>query len=232
MTSLTVAPAREDHAYPHRRTLIVMAMICIALFVPLGFIVSAGFTTAIDQSLLQMFRNAEGDAIGPVWVREAVRDVTALGSGVVLSFAVLAATSLLWAAARHRLAWLLLGSAVLGTMVSTGLKMAIDRDRPHWDEPLVATFTASFPSGHALLTAAIVLTIGGLLAFAARSRGERMVIVTASAILTFSVGLSRIYLGVHWPSDVVGGWLIGMAWACLTLAMALRMDRPGNPSRG
>jgi undecaprenyl-diphosphatase len=163
------------------------------------------------------------------WLWEAVRDITALGSTIVLTAAVAAAAGYLFAARRIQLALILLASALGATVFNTGLKWFIARARPELEDARVTTYTASFPSGHALLSVAIILTIGGILAFAARWRQERVIIIGAALCLGIAIGFSRILLGVHWPSDVMAGWLFGGAWASLTLWVARRTARPGQP---
>jgi undecaprenyl-diphosphatase len=164
----------------------------------------------------------------PVWWNEAVRDITALGGFAVLTGAVISSCAYLIAAGRIRLLWLLLGSAVAATLFSNLVKFSVGRLRPQVVEHMVMTVSASFPSGHALLSAAIILTIGGLVAFQARKPAERRVIAGAAFSLTFLVGLSRIWLGVHWPIDVLAGWMFGTSWAAMTLWFAKRVDRQGQ----
>jgi undecaprenyl-diphosphatase len=117
---------------------------------------------------------------------------------------------------------------VTATLFSNLVKFSVGRVRPQVVEHMVLTVSASFPSGHALLSAAIILTIGGLVAFQARKPAERRVIAAAAFSLTFLVGLSRIWLGVHWPMDVLAGWMFGTSWAAMTLWFAKRLDRQGQ----
>jgi undecaprenyl-diphosphatase len=191
-------------------------------------------TGGIDRFLFELVHAGERwtPTTSPVWWNEAVRDITALGGFAVLAGAVLASCAYLLAAGRFRLLALLLGSAVAATLFSTLVKFSIARVRPQSVEHLVATASASFPSGHALLSAAIILTMGGLVAFQARKPAERRVIVAAAFMMTFCVGLSRIWLGVHWPMDVLAGWMFGTAWAAMTLWLAKRVDRQGQKPAG
>lgn len=217
-------------AFPQPRTLIAIAVAAAIAGSVVALAVRQGWTDQIDAALLFAVRGsgAGQPPFGPVWFQEAVRDVTALGSMIVLSFVVLGATAYFMASARYRLAGLVLGSSLAATAYSTALKLMFDRARPDVVDHGMATFTASFPSGHALLSAAILLTSGGLLAFAARRQKERWVIGGAAILLTTLVGLSRIYLGVHWPSDVLAGWLFGTVWASLTLLLARTLYPQGQ----
>ncbi len=146
-----------------------VALLCALAALPLTAAVLLGATDAFDQMVIDLLHGGPEAQLGPPWLREAVRDVTGLGGTPVLVLAVLAAAGFLAAASRYRLSLLLLGSALGATALSNGLKFLIARPRPSLREPLVVTYTNSFPSGHALLTAAIILTIGGHLAFAARA---------------------------------------------------------------
>lgn len=218
-------------AFPSARTLILIAAVAATAGTGVAIAVANDWTGRFDEALLFLIRGsgAGGKPFGPLWFHEAVRDVTALGSMIVLAIVVLGATAYFMASARYRLASLVLGSSLAATAYSTALKVGFSRERPDIVDHGMATFTASFPSGHALLSAAILLTNGGLLAFAARTRNERIVIGVAAVLLTTLVGLSRIFLGVHWPSDVIAGWLFGTVWASLTLLLA-RTLYPQPPS--
>lgn len=212
-------------AFPSPRTFLALAVAAASAGTLVSIAVGKGWTAALDERLLLAIRGSGAGErpFGPVWFHEAVRDLTALGSMIVLSLVVVGAAAYFLATLRYRLAALVIGSSLAATGYSTLLKLGFDRPRPDLVEHGMATFTASFPSGHALLSAAILLNIGGLLAFAARTRNERWVIGGAAVLLTTLVGLSRIFLGVHWPSDVLAGWLFGTVWASLTLLVARRL---------
>ena len=217
-------------AFPSPRILIGIAVAAAFAGTVVALAVGQGWTQGLDERLFLAIRmTGPGQPpFGPLWFQEAVRDITALGSMIVLSLVVLAATSYFLASARFKLASLIVGSSLAATAYSTVLKLAFDRPRPNLVNHGMATFTASFPSGHALLSAAILLTSGGLLAFAARHQSERWVIGLGAMALTTLVGLSRIHLGVHWPSDVLAGWLFGTVWASLTLLLARTLYPTGQ----
>ncbi len=172
---------------------------------------------AFDTDLLLAFRVAghPDDPIGPVWLEEAMRDLTALGSTSVLAFIAVAALGYLLLAGYAPLAVLMLIAVVGGQILSSLLKLGIDRPRPELVSHLAEVYTLSFPSGHAMLSAVTYLTLGSLMARAMPSRGLKAYVMVVAVAATLLVGVSRVYLGVHWPSDVLAGWCAGSAWAML-----------------
>ena len=187
--------------------------------------VSEGETMRIDQSVLMALR-APGDPtdpIGPAWLEEAARDVTALGSFTVLAILVTVVVLHLFLIGRNRTGWFLTASVIGGTLLSSGLKSLFDRPRPDLTG-VARVFTTSFPSGHATVSAVVYLTLGALLAEMTESRGQKILYLGSAVLLTVLVGLSRVYLGVHYPTDVLAGWSIGAggALACAMLAHLYR----------
>lgn len=152
---------------------------------------------------------------GPLWFQEGMRDLTALGSPAVLAFTVLAAWGGLMLARQRGLAWLALGSAVGGQALALALKAVFSRDRP--DAAFHATVAAghSFPSSHAMMSAVVFLTLAALVARLTPRTRLRLYVMGVAAALSGAVGISRVYLGVHWASDVAAGWAGGAAWALL-----------------
>lgn len=190
--------------------------------------VSEGETARIDQTVLLALRvpGHPSDLLGPPWLEEMGRDVTALGSYVVLTFLLIATAGYLCLMRKRALAALVTTAVVGGMLISTLLKLGIDRARP--DLPHAArVFTASFPSGHATLSAVTFLTLGALLARASDDRRVKAYFAALAVFLTAAVGMSRIYLGLHYPSDVVAGWLVGSAWAILCWLALLFFQRRG-----
>lgn len=211
-----------------RRPLFWLGGGVVALLFGFGLLaeeVAEGDTISFDRAILLALREAsdKDNPIGPMWVEEAARDITALGSFSVLGLIVFAIVAYLYLSGRARTG-IYLGFAVLaGTLISTVLKMAFDRPRPEFAAS-ARVFTASFPSGHALISAVVFLTLAALLAESAREPKFRVFFIGLGVFLTVIVGLSRIYLGVHYPTDVLAGWSIGTAWA-LACAMGLRLWR-------
>jgi undecaprenyl-diphosphatase len=214
--------------WPQRRPLFWLGGGVVALLFGFGLLaeeVAEGDTSAFDRAILLALReNADkADPIGPMWVEEAARDITALGSFSVLGLILCAIVGYLYLSGRARTGMYLGFAVVCGALISTVLKMAFDRPRPDFAAS-ARVFTASFPSGHALVSAVVYLTLAALLAESAREPKFRVFFIGAGVALTVIVGLSRIYLGVHYPTDVLAGWSIGTAWA-LACAMGLRLWR-------
>ncbi|HYD44555.1 MAG TPA: phosphatase PAP2 family protein [Phenylobacterium sp.] len=174
-----------------------------------------GDTRGVDEALMLMLRDPGelSEPVGPAWVKTMAMDFTSLGSLAVLGLIVLLLAGLFLALRRRLEAALIVASAGGGLALSQGLKAFFDRDRPDPAWHAVEAVNASFPSGHAMLSAVVFLTLGALVSrFATRRRIRAWALGTAM-LLTLLVGLSRVYLGVHWPSDVLAGWCLGSAWA-------------------
>ena len=205
------------------RTLIVIYCCAVATVAALGLLVTAGLTDGPDQAISDWFRTAEGRPIGSATVIEYGRDVTAMGSAVAISLATAAGAA--WLALQRRWHNLMVLSVVLvaAAVISVSLKDSIERARPqasHW----LALSDYSFPSGHSLFSMAIYPTLALALATSKRSRRYLVGCGLACAVL---VGVSRVYLGAHFPSDVLAGWSIGLGIAILA---GLILDEPPRPA--
>lgn len=218
-------PLRSDAVF------LIFALLLVAgLILGFGFLadeVVEGETVGFDRAVLRALRSPDGTSpMGPAWLQEMGRDVTALGSLVFLAF-ISVATIVYLLMVRKRADAVLVGISVIGgELMSTALKLAFDRSRP--DIPTtVRVFTASFPSGHSMLSAVTFLTLGALLSRAQQDSRLKIYFVSLAVFLTVAVGLSRLYLGVHYPSDVLAGWCVGSAWAvlCWSLSLWLEQDR-------
>ena len=214
-----------------------------ALFGTLGFaalalVVSSGAGDGLDRQALLLLRGADGAALGPDWFVESVGDVTALGGYPVIGLAVGFALAAL-ALARQRAAMLFLVAAIVGgSVLSTALKLAFVRGRPDLVEHLDRTFSSSFPSAHAMVSMLAWLTLAAVLARFVPGDRMRGLIVGGAVVLSVLIGASRVYLGVHWPSDVLAGWAAGLAWAsgCWLVAhyathRPRRIDRLGKSAQ-
>ncbi len=175
-----------------------------------------GDTQAFDRRVLLSMRHS-GDLSprGPQAVQEAARDITALGGTAVLGFLTLAVGIYLLLDGKKRMALFVVGSIASGLLLSTTLKTAINRPRPDIVPHLVTVSTSSFPSGHSMMSALTYLTIGALLARSQERKRLKAFAMLTAAMLALLVGLSRVYLGVHWPTDVLAGWTAGAVWAVL-----------------
>jgi undecaprenyl-diphosphatase len=198
-------------------------------FVWLADAVAEGNTHALDTRILLALREPadRGNPIGPAWVEETARDITALGSNGVLAFAVIATCLFLVLARKRAAALSLLIAAAGGLLLVQLLKHAYERPRPDLVPHAVRVFTPSFPSSHAMMSAVVYLTLGALLARAQPDRRLKVFFGALAVVLTLLIGVSRVYLGVHWPSDVLAGWCIGAAWAAAFWALAAWLQRRG-----
>ncbi|MHB0952854.1 MAG: phosphatase PAP2 family protein [Allorhizobium sp.] len=198
--------------YPYVAGAVVAGL--LATFGIIADEVSEGETLGLDKAVLMALRTPSdpADPIGPAWLEEAARDVTALGSFSVLTILVLVVVIHLFLIGRQRTGWFLALSVIGGTILSTTLKSFYDRPRPDLTG-VARVFTASFPSGHATISAVVYLTLGALLAEMADRRSQQVLYLGSAIFLAMIVGLSRVYLGVHYPTDVLAGWSIGAGWA-------------------
>ena len=194
--------------------LLVLAF-AVNSFVEIADDVAEGDTHGIDHAVLMSLRAADNPSLplGPHWLTTATMDVTALGSVTVLSMLVLFVAGLFVALKRWREALVLLAASGGGVALSQGLKLVFGRDRPEEPFRLVEAINASFPSGHAMLSATVYLTLGALVARFVQKRRVKVFALAGAVVVAVLVGLSRIYLGVHWASDVLAGWCLGGAWA-------------------
>jgi undecaprenyl-diphosphatase len=201
-----------------RANAMALVLIVAGLLIAFGFIaqeVVKGKTLGFDREVIFTLRSSADPSvpIGPVWLPEAARDVTSLGSIVVLGIVTLTVAGYLFLSGKSALAWLMLIAVVGGIALSDLLKLAFGRARPDVVAPLARVFTTSFPSAYATISAITYLTIGAILARSQPSSTLSLYFMSLAAFLTVLIGVSRIYLGVHYPTDVLAGWCIGAAWA-------------------
>ncbi|QDJ10827.1 Membrane phosphatase, PAP2 family [Roseomonas mucosa] len=199
-------------------------------FVALAALVHGDSLEGFDRHMLLLLRDPADleHPIGPRWLPVIAQDVTALGSNVILvsvSLVVLGGLLL----ERKRGAALLTAVSILGgTVLSLLVKLAFERPRPDVVPHMVEVFTASFPSGHAMLSAVTYLTLGALMTRIQAGPRLKLYVMAVAVAVTLLVGASRIYLGVHWPTDVLAGWCLGAAWALSCWLVALRLQRRGQ----
>ena len=181
----------------------------------------------IDEALLLSLREPGdlSDPIGPGWIEEAGRDFTALGSMGVLTVITLSVLGYLLLGGRHRTALFTLIAVSGGMLLSTLLKMGFDRPRPDLVPHDATVYTASFPSGHSMMAAVTYLTLAAVLSRVHGAPLLKAYLLIVAVLITLLVGISRVYLGVHWPTDVVAGWSAGAAWASLCWLVARWLQR-------
>jgi undecaprenyl-diphosphatase len=198
-------------------------------FVNLAGEVREGETERFDRAVMLALRDPANlsDPLGPRWLEEMVRDVTALGGTLVLNFVTIAVIGFLLLTRRRGAALLVAVSVGGGTFIGVLLKFFFQRARPDLVPHGAEVYTASFPSNHAMLSAVTYLTLGALLARLQVSRAAKAYFLGLAVLLTVMIGASRVYLGVHWPTDVLAGWSIGAAWAMGVWLVALWLQRRG-----
>ena len=195
--------------------------------------VMEGDTLRLDERILLAMR-APGDParpIGPEWLQEAFRDFTGIGGVGVLSLLTAATLGYLWLMGMRRTALYVLLAIGGGLLMSLALKAGFHRPRPELISHGAMVYTSSFPSGHSMLSAIVYLTGGAMLALLHRRRAVRLYILGCAVLATLLVGLSRVYLGVHWPTDVLAGWVGGAAWAALCWLIAQELQARGRLER-
>ena len=184
---------------------------------------------AFDHAITMMLRDNGDikDPIGPAWLEEAGRDLTGLGSFAILSLVVTVVAGFLLLVRHYRAALFVTLAVISGTILSTASKAVFDRPRP--PDAVLRVFTSSFPSGHATVSAVTYLTLGALLANLSQDRRQGAYCLGVAIVITLLVGVSRVYLGVHYPTDVLAGWSLGAAWALLCWVVASLFGLEARP---
>jgi undecaprenyl-diphosphatase len=216
---------------------VLMALLTLVLavwgFIAIADVVSEGRTQDFDNRVVRSLRRADAPAepIGPEWLHEVGRDLTALGGIAVLTLMISAVVGFLLLRQSYGAMWLVIAATLGGLLASTLLKELFSRDRPSIVPHLSHVATSSFPSGHSMLSAVVYLTLGALLGRLMESRVLKAYFLFVALILTTLVGLSRVYMGVHFPTDVLAGWAAGLAWAVLCWLLARWLQRRGAVER-
>ncbi len=186
-----------------------------------------GNSRGFDSAILLALRDPKNlaDPLGPRWVEEMGRDITALGGVAALTLLVVAVVGYLLLDRKPRAAAFLTVAVIGAAVLSSALKDLFERPRPDLVPHLSYVTSSSFPSGHSMLSASVYLTLGALLARQERTLILKAYFLIVALALTFLVGASRVYVGVHWPTDVVGGWAAGSAWAACCWLIARKLQR-------
>lgn len=214
-----------------RHALLLAAALVIVLgtwaFIALLDVVREGESRRFDSRVIEYFHAHPG----PPWLQDAGRDLTALGGITVLTLVVLAVVGSLLISRKRGAAALVIVATVGGIAIGSTIKHLVSRDRPPREYQVAYVFTKSFPSGHSMYSAVVYLTLGALLAQVTRGRTLKIYIICCAVLVTFLVGLSRVYLRVHWPTDVLAGWSAGLVWSILCLLVARELQQRGAVER-
>ena len=202
--------------------------LCVLLlgFVSLAGEVTEGDTQAFDTKILRALRDPVDPSrpMGPAWIEESLIDLTSIGGPTVLWLIVVAVAGFLVLQTRYRTAMVVVLPSASGELLNSVMKHAFNRPRPSIVPHLRVVYTTSFPSGHAMESAIVYLTLGAILMRASESRVTKTYILGLAVLLTVVVGVSRVYLGVHYPTDVIGGWIVGFFWASVCWLVAQRFE--------
>jgi undecaprenyl-diphosphatase len=219
-----------------REPLVTFALLVVAgslwVFLTVAGGVRAQQSHELDSAILLAMRvpGDPAEPVGPARLKEAARDITALGGITVLTCLTAAIAVLVLLLGKPRLALLIVAAVLGGALLSSSLKRGFDRPRPDLISHQAEVMSESFPSGHSMMAAVVYLTLGLLLARALPGRAVKVYLVSLSVLVAVCIGASRVYLGVHWPTDVVAGWVLGAAWALLFWLIALRVDPRRGPA--
>ena len=207
----------------------LLVMMATWVFLLVASEVREGGTRRIDEAILRGLRTEADPAvpIGPHFFLSAMRDITSLGSATVLGLFTLAVAGYAIVRKQYHAAWLVLGATAGGTLLMNALKNVFERPRPTVVPHLVTVSSLSFPSGHAMSSAIVYLTLGALLARLVQTRLVKIYCIGVGLLLSFLIGVSRVYLGVHYPTDVLAGWTAGLCWALICWMVASFLQREG-----
>ena len=221
-----------------------LLVLCVALLVVggvWGFVgiaeeVMEGDTKHVDEWAVRALRMPNPEStperplpqvpLGPKWLREVGRDMTALGGVAVLGLVTLGVAGYLLMIRKYHAMWLVLIATFSGLLLSTALKMGFDRPRPQVDH-YSHVYTSSFPSGHSMLSAVVYLTLGSLMTRLVERQHVKAYVIFVALTVTFLVGISRVYMGVHYPTDVLAGWTAGLVWALVCWLVARQLQKRG-----
>jgi undecaprenyl-diphosphatase len=240
-----VAAFRKVGTWPWRKTIylgrrelgtLATLLLFAALTLTFGVVanqMAEGSTRAFDNAIVLAMRSDAdpSDPLGPMWFEGTVRDITSLGSNAVLAIVTLGTVGFLALSGARGTALHLLASVGSGAVLIQILKEVFGRVRPDVVPHAVSELTRSFPSGHATLSAVTYLTLGALVARVQTTPALKTYVLFLAILLTLLVGVSRVYLGLHWPTDVLAGWCLGSAWALACWLVAVGLQRKGQIER-
>jgi len=188
--------------------------------------VTSGDSMGIDEWLLSYMRH-DGRLLPEenYLLTGLMKDIRALGGATIIFIITTAVVLYLLIQKHYEFMWLIIIATIGGALLSFGLKELFARERPPLTYHLLTVKSLSFPSGHAMMSSVVYLTQGALLAKVQSNKNLKAYILLVAIILVFLIGISRIYLGVHYPTDVLAGWSAGLAWASLCWLAARYLQR-------
>jgi len=201
--------------------LVLISLICLAFFLVLAMGTAGKGGLEWEQGLIVWLRSTADPVQWPVLAYLA-RDLTAIGGRTLLLLWLLGVGAVLWAAGLHRAAMLVQAAGFTGLGLAPLFKAAVGRARPELVEQLVPATSSSFPSGHAMNAMLVYLTLALVASRLQSGRAVPRVLLVVAVTLSVLVGLTRVYLGVHWPTDVFAGWALGATWATAWVGWAVR----------
>ncbi len=212
--------------------LLVLLLIFVIFWSVLGVsdLAERGRIQQFDEWVLSIVRQAEDpmQLRGPEWLKDFMRDITALGGAPVLTLITLGVIGYLILQKSYRSLWLVIVATVTGLLMSFLLKFYFIRPRPDIVPLLMTETTPSFPSGHSMMSAVVYLTLAALLTRLETSNKARLYTISLAFFVVFLVGISRVFLGVHYPTDILGGWTFGLAWAMFCWYVARYLQLRGS----
>jgi undecaprenyl-diphosphatase len=186
-------------------------------FVLIAGFVSRGLTDHIDMQILRAFRYPDNlkRPVGPGWLFEVMRDITSLGGSTIVSLITFFVIGYFILKKQYSMLFLVLAAVIGGAVMDLELKELFGRIRPEIIPRLIPEKSYGFPSGHSMMSAIIYLSLASLIARMQVRRIDKIYVISVAIFLSLMIGISRVYLGVHFPTDVLGGWSLGLAWAAL-----------------
>ena len=205
-------------------------------FILIAAFVSRGSTDIIDIKILKSFRHADNLTLplGPRWLFEIMRDITSLGGAPILTLITLFVIGYFILKKQYSMLIIILLAVTGGAVMELELKELFGRIRPQIIPNLIAEKSFGFPSGHSMMSAIMYLSLAALIARLQTRWRDKIYIISIAVFLSFMIGISRVYLGVHYPTDVLGGWSLGLAWAsfCWFIAWYLGNKNSGRILNG
>lgn len=203
-------------------------------FIEISGEVREGETLKFDNAILAALRSPSNpsDPVGPAWLLSTFQDISALGGVAVLTLLTIAICSFCLLHKKIKLTLFFLGSMGGGALLMVALKLIFARPRPSVVPHLVPVSMESFPSGHSMSAAIFYLTLGALLAQSTTRPLLKWFYYGFACLIALLVGFSRVYLGVHYPTDVLAGWCAGIAWSCATYLISEWLQRKGTLESG